>query len=121
MMRSRLIVTPLTIQIAGGAAEALVLGRICFWFSAGKDGNCRAQIKRREKIWIAKSCDELAEEVGLSERQVRRAIDRLRKRGMIETFAGWFGGRKVLHLAPGYAAINDAQSVAVTRALLDAE
>ena len=114
-IQRRLVVTTVAVEIAGSAIAALVLTRVCAWFGRAKDGACRAQIIRAGQLWVAKSCEELAGELFLSARQVRHAVAQLRRRGMLNTTCGWWGGRKVLHLRPEYEAITDAKFSILTK------
>jgi len=74
-------------------SEMLVLGQLIYWFSLGKTGNLRAQVKRYRYFWVAKTYEELAAETGLSERQVRHAVSKLVRRSVLAKFVGLFGGR----------------------------
>ena len=48
--------------------------------------------------WLAKQHQDVAEETGLTPRQVRSAVDRLRGQGVIQTSTYRFDGLRTLHL-----------------------
>ena len=61
----------------GDYVAAAVLSQIIFWFApSSKTGApTKVSIQREGGYWLAKSRNEFADELGMSEKQVRRALD----------------------------------------------
>lgn len=81
----------LRFDIAGCHHAAIILERIQYWTP-------RTRVKRKDGAWIAKSRADLMRETGLTEKQVRTALERLKTRDLIETSRHDFGGETILHL-----------------------
>ena len=65
--------------------QALCLAQIIYWFRpASSNGKPRARIFKGGKRWLAKTHEQLGEEVGLSGRQVKACLSALRTLGLIE-------------------------------------
>jgi len=91
-------------QIAKNGNEMMVLGQIAYWFGKIEAGPRKGQ-RRASKLlgqegyyWVAKSHEELGRETGLDKRQVRHAIEKLAKRGIIVKLVRRFGGYTLSHL-----------------------
>ncbi len=78
-------------DIAGCHHAAILLERVQYWTP-------RTRVRRSDGAWIAKSRADLMRETGLTEKQVRTALEKLRNRDLIETSRHDFGGETILHL-----------------------
>ncbi|ADQ45550.1 hypothetical protein Calkro_0656 [Caldicellulosiruptor kronotskyensis 2002] len=92
-------VNPLYVSLAGDdLTVGIALGQIVYWFLPARDGSSKIKIFREGKLWLAKSYDELAREVKLTIKQVRRAISILKNKGYIETKVWKFRGAPTTHI-----------------------
>jgi hypothetical protein len=72
------------IEAAGGAAAGVVLAQIAYWWRPSEQtGESKLQFLLGDTLCLIKSSAELGYETGLTERQVRRALDRLVDCGFI--------------------------------------
>uniref|UniRef100_A0A7C5V475 Uncharacterized protein n=1 Tax=Caldicellulosiruptor owensensis TaxID=55205 RepID=A0A7C5V475_9FIRM len=76
----------------------IALGQIVYWFLPARDGSSKLKIFREGKMWLAKSYEGLANEVKLTVKQVRRAINVLKNKGYIETKVWKFKGAPTTHI-----------------------
>ena len=86
------------VRLAGSAAGGLILSQLHYWTADGRDGKTRLRQYRNGSWWLAKAYEEFAEETGLTSRQVRSAVDRLRAQEVIQTSSYRFNGLRTLHL-----------------------
>src|SRR5207249_4428199 len=71
-------------MITKSGDQALVLAQILYWFDNGKKGTPRSTLRRNGKVWMAKTHQQLGEEVGLKSRQVKTCLSTLKTAGLIE-------------------------------------
>lgn len=74
----------------------MMLERLIYWFSPGKDGSPRVRVIRDGKYWLAKS-DHEWDDARLSRKQVKRAKVLLRRYGIIEYHSRMFAGIRMTH------------------------
>ena len=91
-------VNPLYVSLAGDLTAGIALGQIVFWFLPARDGSSKLKIFKEGKMWLAKSYEELANEVKLTVKQIRRAISILKNKGYIETKVWKFRGAPTTHI-----------------------
>lgn len=91
-------VNPLYVALAGSLTAGIVLGQIVYWFLPARDGSSKLKIFKEGKMWLAKSYEELANEVKLTVKQIRRAISILKNKGYIETKVWKFRGAPTTHI-----------------------
>lgn len=84
--------------LALGHAAASLLNQLRYWRDKAKGGKSRYVVERAGYRWIARSRAQLASEVGLSERQLDRAMQRLRDVGMIVSERHLFDNKVVAHI-----------------------
>ena len=77
------------VEITGSPVAGIVLYRLIFWKPTRKHGG---------RLWIAKTHAELAFETGLTPKQVKTGLARLRELGLIQTSQHLFQGRNVGHV-----------------------
>lgn len=80
----------LYVHMAGDIVPGLLLSQIVYWHSNDKDGKTRLRVERDGHKWLVKKRDDWWNEICLKPRQVDRALQLLRDRGLVETI-----GRKV--------------------------
>lgn len=92
-------------KIVRSGDQAICLCQMLYWFSPGEDRKTRARLRKKDRPerWMAKTVEEFAEEVGLTTRQARLALDWLSEKEFIQRIAGGFSGRKKTfwRIAPG--------------------
>lgn len=71
-------------KTTGSVTAGVLLFRICYWMP-------RAQQKRGDQMWVAKTHEQWAEEAGISAAQVKRAFHILRRMGLVVTEKHKFG------------------------------
>ena len=86
------------VRMAGNAAGGMILSQLHYWTSDDSSGHTRLRVHRNGFWWLAKACKEFGEETGLKTRQVRSAVDLLRRQGIIHKEAHLFRGLVTLHL-----------------------
>jgi hypothetical protein len=86
------------VRMAGSAAGGLVLAQLHYWTSDARNKQTRLRVNRDGFWWLAKGYEAFGEETGLKPRQVRSAVDRLHKQGIIQTSSYRFSGMRTLHL-----------------------
>lgn len=77
------------IRVAGSMAAGHVMYRLMFW---------KPTREINGRMWFAKSIAELVYETGLTHKQVKTALSKLRKMGFIKTEQHLFHGRNVNHI-----------------------
>ena len=86
------------VRMAGNGAGGLILSQLHYWTADDRNGQTRLRMYRDGRWWLAKQYQDFAEETGLTPRQVRSAVDRLRGQGVIQTSTYRFDGLRTLHL-----------------------
>lgn len=76
---------------AGSATAALLLARLTYWMP-------RAKRQVRGFIWVAKSGADWCRETGLTPKQYKTAVARLRSLRLIETEQHLFGSKNITHM-----------------------
>lgn len=71
---------------------AIVCSQIHYWYLPSRDGKSKLRIKKDGNFWIAKSREEWSLETGLTDAQVRRALNVLADKGVIEKRVLRFNG-----------------------------
>jgi predicted transcriptional regulator len=98
------------VQVTRTGNEAIVLGAILPWFEPNTKGKCKLPINRQGHYWRANSYKQLAQETGLSEYQVKRAIRGLNNAGLIYLGYFVFKGNRTLHVRPNVEALQYAEA-----------
>ena len=75
----------------------MLLSQIVFWNLPDKNGNSKLRIKRKDKMWIAKTYEEWYSELRVTKRQAIRAVANLKNLRLIETELFKFNGAPVVH------------------------
>lgn len=79
-------------------AVAILCSQIHYWYSPSKKGQSKLCVVKDSKLWIAKSRREWSEETGLTDAQVKRAIDVLEESKVIEKMIAKFNGAPTMHV-----------------------
>lgn len=86
------------VDLAGDLAAGLLLSQILYWHLPDKQGRTRLRVKHQGFYWLVKARWEWWDEIRLSPRQVDRAVEVLRQRGLVETKVRRFNGKPTIHL-----------------------
>ena len=82
----------------------VVLSQIIYWYSPSRDGRRKLRVRAEhpqsyERMYcLAKSQSEWENEIGISPKQARGAIEKLDKMGLIDTKIDRFKGNNVTHI-----------------------
>jgi hypothetical protein len=76
---------------AENSNAGVLLYRIAFWMP-------KAKVSHGKKKWVANSASDWCKQTALTYDQYRRAIARLKTRGLVETEQYLFGGKNVKHV-----------------------
>lgn len=99
------------LECGGDARDAMVLAQVTWWFQPSqRDGSPRTRrtVDRNGSTWMYVTDGELAEDIGMSESQVRRARRALMLRGLIASMSAKVDGRKVTLVRPVFAGSDDS-------------
>lgn len=110
------------VRLTGDIGAGAALSQILYWFDDDKTGTPRARIERDGELWIAKTYDEFAEELGLVDREgnprgkvARRYVQNLHADGLIEIGVFRFNGAPTIHIRPLWNAIFERAAMALPR------
>lgn len=93
-------------HVTGSLVAGNILYRMTRW---------KPTLEHKGRLWIARPYADLAHEVGITVKQAKAGIAKLRKLNFVSTSQHLFHGRNVLHLmvtSAGLAAISEARAVA---------
>lgn len=94
-------VSPKLRRICTSGDEALILNQlVCYWFARAYENRIRARIIKAHHRWVAKSCKEWSDELGMTPKQARRCIEALVNKGFIEVRTWRFEGKNTSHIRP---------------------
>ncbi len=79
-------------------STAVLCSQIHYWYKPSKNNATKLRVSHAGKLWIAKSRREWSSETGLTEAQIRRGLDVLVRRGIIEVFKKKFNGAPTIHV-----------------------
>lgn len=85
------------LRIFKNEAVAIVYSHLKQWFIPNRNGKSKLRIKLHGRYVLAKSIRELAEEIGLSFKKVRNALDFLKKAKVLYSEIHQFKGHPVTH------------------------
>lgn len=77
---------------------AILCSQIHYWYSPSKNGNSKLRVHKQGEFWIAKSRRDWSDETGLTDAQIRRGLDVLVKKGVIEKWITPFNGAPTMHI-----------------------
>lgn len=86
------------IDMAGDLVAGIMLSQIVYWHLPDRDGNTRLRIEHDGVRWIARARTEWWDECRITPKQADRALDTLRKAGIIETRLYRFHGAPTVHV-----------------------
>lgn len=99
-------------DITGCHLAAIVLERLQYWTP-------KATIQREGVLWIAKSRADLMDETGLTAKQLRTSLEKLREKDLIETTQSIIGGKNVLHVRLTHQGLDALRSAMLKLGVLD--
>jgi hypothetical protein len=105
------VFVPLWALVAlGNPYQALVLAQVLYWFSEGRDGKPRAKVRDRDAVlWYVATYEDLAGQVGLNPRTVRKAVGDLVSLGFLTRKVARYRGTPTTHLRPEEGAVRLAR------------
>ena len=74
---------PEYIDLTGDLTAAYLLSQIVFWYQRDKQGKPQIDCYLEGNYWIDRTYNEWATDLHLSAKQVRTAMDKLRKQGLV--------------------------------------
>ena len=80
-----------------GHTAAILLSQLRYWLYKAKQGKNRYIVKRKGLLWVARSRGDLCAETALTAKQIRRAIDVLRKANLIRVEQHIFANKNISH------------------------
>lgn len=84
--------------LRGDHMAALMLSQIVYWSTPAKDGRTKLRVVKSEHLWLVKSHQDWWTELRMTRRQSQRALEILRKAGVVETVVHRFKNVPTLHI-----------------------
>ena len=82
----------------GNLHDAIIFSQIMYWHGLDKAGKPRLKVKRDGHLWLAKGYSDWWAECRVPAGTARKAIARIKKRGLIVTSVHRFNGLATLHI-----------------------
>lgn len=89
---------PFIRMLGGNGNDAILLSQILYWNMPSKEGQTKLRVRRDGEVWLAKAHKDWEGETGINEHTARKSIERLKKRGLIETRVMKFAGNPTVHI-----------------------
>lgn len=86
------------VDMAGDVMAGLLLSQIVYWYLPNRKGQSKLRVQKGEHFWIVRSRDAWWDEIRLTARQVDRALQILKGKGLIETVCHRFAGTPTTHV-----------------------
>jgi hypothetical protein len=87
------------VDMADDSVTGLLLSQIVYWYlPSKKDGRSKLRVYKDGHYWIAKARKEWRDEIGISPKQVDRALKILEEKGIIVTALYKFNGAPTKHI-----------------------
>ena len=97
------------LKITKNWEERAVLAQLNYYFRISeRDNKIRARVAWDGDLWVAKTHKEMAFETGLSRPQVKRAVDRLRRKRLIYQEYHLFWGLRTSHYRLNWDELQEA-------------
>jgi hypothetical protein len=87
------------VDLTGDLTAGIVLGQIVYWWLPTKEGKSKLRIFREGRYWLAKRLKDWFEELRITVKQARRAIQILKDKGYIITKVWKFAGAPTTHIS----------------------
>lgn len=91
-------VSKLYVDLAGDLTAGIVLGQIVYWWLPARNGDSKLRIFREGRYWLAKKLSDWYEELRVTMKQARRALQILKEKKYIETKVWKFAGTPTTHI-----------------------
>ena len=101
------------VDMTGDLVAGLMLSQIIYWHLPGRDGKSRLRVAKEGGLWLAKSYSDWWDEIRVTEKQARRAVNVLREKGLVITGVWKFNGTPTVHLRIDEARFLEAWKAAV--------
>lgn len=83
----------------GDIVAGLVLSQICYWsLPSEKNGKSKLAIEKDGRLWLAKRRADWWDECRVHEKTAKRALEKMKKKGLVETALFMRGGAPVTHI-----------------------
>lgn len=105
--RDVVLVRRVFVEMAGSITDGVLLSQIVYWYLPNKSGKTKLRVEKHSHKWIAKQHSEWDAEIGMKERQAKRALKRLSNKGLIETRAMRFNGLSTTHIRIQWGAFEE--------------
>ena len=86
------------IDVADDVIAGMLLSQIVYWNLPDKQGRTRLRVKKGEHLWLAKRHEDWKDEIRLTARQVRYALDRLKAKNIVTVKLYKFNGAPTTHI-----------------------
>lgn len=97
-------------RITANGDETLVLSQVLYWFDTDRRGQPRARARKKGRIWLYKTHEELAEETGLTPRRVKQCVHSLKHKGYIEIDHFLVNGLRTTHVSINADIVHQAMN-----------
>lgn len=92
----------------GDVIAGLLLSQIVYWNLPGSNGRSKLRVEKEDYYWLAKTYEEIWEEVRLKEDRARRAYKKLEQLGLIRKHIWKFNGAPTVHVRIYWLGFLDA-------------
>lgn len=86
------------LDLAGDVVTGLFLSQLIYWYLPNSKGQSKLRIYKDKQYWIAKTHNEWYEEIRLTQKQVRRSLEILKKKRIVETKVYKYNGTPTTHI-----------------------
>ncbi len=86
------------LDLAGDVVAGLFLSQLVYWYLPNSKGQSKLRIYKDKEYWIAKTHNEWYEEIRLTQKQVRRSLEVLKSKGIVETRIYKYNGTPTTHI-----------------------
>ena len=87
------------IDMTGDLCAGLLLSQIIYWHLPARNGHSKLRVRSEDgRLWLVKAASDWWSEIRLSAKQARRALDILRKRGLVDIEIHRFDGTPKTHV-----------------------
>lgn len=86
------------IDVAGDLIAGLLLSQIIYWHLPDKNGDTKLKVYKKGKYWLAKQRTDWWKEIRITPKQYDRAISKLRKLEIVETWNTMFDAKNTPHI-----------------------
>lgn len=108
------LVRPALVEIAGDFTAGALLSQITYWYAVS-DGFPPGCVEREDRVWLVRRRTDWQPEIGLTPREVDRAIKILVGKDLIQTRVWKYGADPTVHISPNSDAIALAFGIVISK------